>query len=61
MRGGETDIVVYLGTMDVGLKFEQNKKVGELIGYIDSNLPSDLNKHHLIIGYMFALARGLVN
>lgn len=61
MRGGETDIVVYLGTMDVGLKFEQNKKVGELIGYIDSNLASDLNKRHLIIGYMFALARGLVN
>ena len=35
-----------LGTVGVGLMFEQNNRFGQhVVGYVDSHYPGDLDKH----------------
>lgn len=35
-----------LGTMVVALKFEQDKDLGQLLGYVDTDFAGYLDKHH---------------
>lgn len=46
-----------LGTVDVGLKFEQDKNLDQIEGYVDSDFASDLNKHHLVVMYFLLLLK----
>jgi hypothetical protein len=52
-----------LGAVDVGLKFEQVKNGLDqiLVGYVDSDYASDLDKRRSTKGYAFRLAEGLVS
>lgn len=56
-------ILRYLqGTVDVGLKFERNKTSDQLlVGYVDSDCASDLDKQSSTIGYVFTLAGGPIS
>lgn len=46
-----------LGTVDVGLKFEQDKDLDQIEGYVDSDFASDLTKHHLVVMYFLLLLK----
>ncbi|XP_057469630.1 secreted RxLR effector protein 161-like [Actinidia eriantha] len=49
------------GTIDVGLKYQREDKVGHLsVGYVDSDYARDLDKRISITGYVFTMAGGPV-
>ena len=51
-----------LGTADLGLKFKLDDIVGShLVGYVDSDFASDLDKRRSTTGYMFTLAKAPVS
>lgn len=50
-----------LYTMDIGLKLEQDKDLGQLMGYVDSNLVGDLDTSRSITGYLFFLTGGPIS
>lgn len=40
--------------MEVGLKYKQNKNLGQLVWYIDFDFEGDLNKHCLTTCYLYS-------
>ncbi|BBG99481.1 transposable element gene [Prunus dulcis] len=51
-----------LGTVDVGLLFQQDKVTGKcVVGYVDSDYAGGLDKHGSTTGFVFTLARGPVS
>ena len=51
-----------LGTADLGLKLKLDDIVGShLVGYVDSDFASDLDKRRSTTGYMFTLAKAPVS
>lgn len=47
--------------MDVGLKFKQDQEFGQLIGYVDFDFASDLDKCGSMTRYIFTIARSSVS
>lgn len=47
--------------MNIDLKFAQDKNLGQLVRYMNSNFVGDLYKHRLIIYYLFTLARNPIS
>ena len=55
-------ILRYLkGTLDVGLLFQKNTDMNVLVGFINSDYASDLDKRISTSGYIFTLGGGLIN
>ncbi|CAL8992131.1 unnamed protein product, partial [Prunus brigantina] len=51
-----------LGTVDVGLLFQQDKVTGQcVVGYVDSNYAGDLDKRRSTTGFVFTIAGGPVS
>lgn len=49
-------ILQYILTIvDVDLKFEKDKKLGQLIGHVDYDFTNNLDKRHLTIECTFTL------
>lgn len=40
--------------MNVSLKFEKDKELGLLVGYIDLDFTSELDQRHLSAGYIYS-------
>ncbi|CAL8994262.1 unnamed protein product, partial [Prunus brigantina] len=50
-----------LGTVDVGLLFQQDKVTGQcVVGYVDSDYAGDLDKRRSTTGFVFSIAGGPV-
>lgn len=58
MAGSKVDFSYILGIMDSGLKFEHDRKLGQLVGDVDYDYICDLDKHHLTMWSIFTFARG---
>ncbi|KAM2761386.1 hypothetical protein COP1_025857 [Malus domestica] len=51
-----------LGTVDVGLLFQQDKVTGQcVVGYVDSDYAGDLDKRRSTTGFVFTIAGGPVS
>ncbi|KAM0977924.1 hypothetical protein ACFX13_014221 [Malus domestica] len=51
-----------LGTVDVGLLFQQDKVIGKcVVGYVDSDYAGDLDKRRSTTGFVFTIAGGPVS
>ena len=56
-------ILWYLrGTSHVGLVYDKNIDIyGEIVNYIDSNYPRDLDRKKSLIGYVFTLCGSVIS